>query len=238
VAGDAWFSLFAAGLAFCGSHILLSSTRLRGSLRDQLGESGYLGVYSLTALATFAWFVAAYARAPRLLLWAHGAWTALVPVLLMPLATILLVAGYSTPNPTAVGMERRADADDPAPGILRVSRHPVMWAIGLWGLSHLIANEDLAALWFFGVIAALALGGTVLIDRKKRLALGSNWQRLASVTSNVPFAALAARRSRLRLRDIGLLRPIAALLLYAVLYLAHPLFAGVPIVVPWPAGER
>ena len=203
MAGHAWFSLFAAGLAFCGSHILLSSTRLRGSLRDQLGESGYLGVYSLTALAT-----------------------------------ILLVAGYSTPNPPAVGMERRADADDPAPGMLRVTRHPVMWAIGLWGLSHLVANEDLASLWFFGAIAALALGGTVLIDRKKSLALGSNWQRLASVTSNVPFAALAARRSQLRLRDIGLLRPIAALLLYAVLYLAHPLFAGVPIVLPWATGER
>ena len=238
MAGHAWFSLFAAGLTFGGSHILLSSTRLRGSLRDQLGENGYLGVYSLTALATFAWFVSAYARAPRLLLWAPGAWTALVPVLLMPLATILLVAGYSTPNPTAVGMERRAVADDPAPGVLRVTRHPVMWAIGLWGLSHLIANEDLASLWFFGAIAALALGGTVLIDRKKSLALGSNWQRLASVTSNVPFAALAARRSQLRLRDIGLLRPIAALLLYAVLYLAHPLFAGVPIVLPWATGER
>ena len=158
--------------------------------------------------------------------------------MLMPLATLLLVAGYSTRNPTAVGMERRVDADDPAPGILRVTRHPVMWAIGLWGLSHLIANEDLASLWFFGAIAALALGGTVLIDRKKRLALGSNWRRLASITSNVPFAALAGRRSRLRWRDIGLLRPLAALLLYAVLYLAHPLFAGVPIVFPWPAGGQ
>jgi uncharacterized membrane protein len=232
VVGHAWFSLLAAGLAFCGSHILLSSTRLRGALRDQLGENGYLAVYALTALATFAWFVAAYARAPRLLLWAPLAWTPLAPVVLMPLATILLVAGYSTPNPTAVGMERRAAADDPAPGMLRVTRHPVMWAIGVWGLSHLIANEDLASLWFFGALAALALGGTVLIDRKKRLALGSNWQHLASVTSNVPFAALAARRCRLRWRDIGLLRPIAGLLLYAVLYLAHPLFAGVAIALP------
>jgi hypothetical protein len=40
------------------------------------------------------------------------------------------------------------------------------------------------------------------------------------------------RRTRLRWRDIGLLRPLAALLLYVVLYLAHPLFAGVPVVVP------
>jgi uncharacterized membrane protein len=232
VPSHALFSLFVAGAAFCGSHILLSSTRLRGSLRDQLGENGFLVVYSLTALATFAWFVAAYTRAPTILFWAPQSWTALVPVLLMPLATILLVAGYSTANPTAVGMERRAGADDPAPGILRVTRHPVMWAVGLWALSHLIANEDLASLWFFGAIAALALGGSMLIDRKKRLALGSNWQRLANVTSNFPFAALIAGRSRLRWHDIGILRPLAALLLYAVLYLAHPLFAGVPIGLP------
>jgi uncharacterized membrane protein len=232
----AWFSLVIAGIAFCGSHTLLSSTRLRGSLRDQLGETGYLVVYSLTALATFAWFVAAYVRAPTILLWAPPARAALMPIVLMLPATILLVAGYSTANPTAVGMERRAGADDPAPGILRITRHPVLWAVGLWASSHLVANEDVASLWFFGAIAALAFGGTVLIDRKKRLALGSNWQRLATVTSNVPFAALITGRSRLRWRDIGLLRPLAAILLYAVLYLAHPLFAGIPILVSWPAG--
>ncbi len=229
----ALLSLFIAGVAFCGSHTLLSSTRLRGSLRDQLGEQGFLLVYSLTALATFAWFVLAYVRAPVVPLWTPPRWLAWVPVLTMPLATLLLVAGYTTPNPTAIGMERSARADDPAPGILRVTRHPVMWAVGLWGLSHLAANGDLASVWFFGLIAALALGGTVLIDRKKQLALGTHWQRLAAVTSNLPFAALAAGRTRLRWRDIGLLRPVAALLLYAVLYLAHPIFAGVPVVAPW-----
>jgi uncharacterized membrane protein len=230
--GGALFSLVAAGLAFCGSHTLLSSTRLRGALRDQLGEGGYLGVYSLTAVVTFAWFVSAYARAPTIRLWALPAWAVLLPVGLMPFATILVVAGYTTPNPTAVGMERRAGADDPAPGILRITRHPVMWGVTLWALSHLIANEDLASLWFFGALAALSLGGTVLIDRKKRLALGGNWRRFAGVTSNLPFAALIARRTRLRWRDIGLLRPVAGLLLYAVLYLAHPLFAGAPIALP------
>jgi uncharacterized membrane protein len=225
-------SLVIAGVAFCGSHILLSSTRLRGSLRDQLGERGFLAVYSLTSLVIFAWFVAAYSAAPTIVLWPRQRWTALVPVSVMPFAAILLVAGYSTRNPTAVGMERSARADDPAPGLLRVTRHPVLWAIGLWASSHAIANGDLSSLVFFGLLAALALGGTVLIDRKKQLALGSNWSRLAEVTSNVPFAALAAARTGLRWRDIGLLRIAAGLLLYAVLYLAHPIITGLPVVVP------
>jgi len=150
----------------------------------------------------------------------------------MPLATILLVAGYSTRNPTAVGMERSARLDDPAPGILCVTRHPIMWAIGLWAGSHLIANGDLSSVLFFGSLAALALGGTVLIDRKKQLALGSNWSRLTEVTSNLPFAALLAGRTKLRWRDIGFLRIAAGLLLYAVLFLAHPKIAGLPVVIP------
>ena len=225
-------SLVIAGIAFCGSHVLLSSTGLRGSLRDQLGERGFLAVYSLTALVTFAWFLMAYAHAPTILLWPRQMWMALVPIVVMPLATVLLVAGYTTPNPTAVGMERAARADDPAPGILRVTRHPVMWAIGLWAISHMIANGDLRSLLFFGAFAALSLGGTLLIDRKKRLALGSNWSRLAEVTSNLPFAALVTGRTRLRWRDISLLRLIAGLLLYAVLYNAHALIAGAPVVIP------
>jgi len=227
-----FLSLVIAGVAFCGSHILLSSTRLRGSLRDQLGERGFLAVYSLTSLVIFAWFVAAYSAAPTIALWPRQRWTSFVPVSVMPLATILLVAGYSTRNPTAVGMERSARLDDPAPGILCVTRHPIMWAIGLWAGSHLIANGDLSSVLFFGSLAALAFGGTVLIDRKKQLALGSNWSRLTEVTSNLPFAALLAGRTKLRWRDIGFLRIAAGLLLYAVLFLAHPKIAGLPVVIP------
>jgi uncharacterized membrane protein len=225
-------SLAIAGVAFCGSHVLLSSTGLRGSLREQLSERGFLAVYSLTALVTFAWFLLAYAHAPTIVLWPRQRWTALVPVVLMPLAAVLLVAGYTTPNPTAVGMERSVRADDPAPGILRVTRHPVMWAIALWAISHLIANGDLRSLLFFGAFAGLSLGGTVLIDRKKRLALGSDWSRLAELTSNLPFVALLAGRTRLRWRDISVLRVTAGLLLYAVFYNAHAIITGVPVVIP------
>jgi uncharacterized membrane protein len=225
-------SLIVSGIVFHGSHIVLSSTRLRGTLRDQIGERGYLALYSVVALATLAWFVTAYIHAPTIMLWPFAPRMAYVPVIVMPFAAILLIAGYATPNPTAVGMERVAGDDDPAPGIMRVTRHPIMWATGLWALSHLVASGDLASLLFFGSLAALALGGTVLIDHKKRLALGSNWPRLAEVTSNIPFLAIAAGRTRLRLHEIGLLRVVAGLLLYAVMLLAHPLYTGHVVIIP------
>jgi uncharacterized membrane protein len=52
------------------------------------------------------------------------------------------------------------------------------------------------------------------------------------VSSNLPFAALLAGRARLRWRDIGALRLIAGFLLYAVLYLAHPILTGLPVPFP------
>jgi uncharacterized membrane protein len=220
-------SLLIAALAFVGSHIVLSSTTLRGTLRDKLGERGYLGLYSALAAVTLAWMIVAYRHAPEIVLWDMGRGARHVPLVVMPFASMLLVGGLIAPNPTAVGMERAAGADDPAPGMLRVTRHPVMWAIGLWAIAHLLATGDLGSVIFFGAFAILALGGTLLIDRKKRLALGSNWQRLAELTSNIPFAALLARRTRLSPAALAL--PVAGgLLLYVVLLLAHPLIAGVP----------
>jgi uncharacterized membrane protein len=224
--------LLLAGLVFLGSHVLISSTPLRGSLRETLGEGGYLALYSVLAAATLGWFVTAYLRAPVVPLWDPPLWTHFLPVALMPIATVLLVTGLTTRNPTAVGQERRAREDDPAPGILRITRHPVMWGFGLWGLSHLAANGDAAAIVFFGLLSLLALGGTFLIDRRKRLALGTDWSRLAEVTSNLPFAALIAGRTRVSLREIGVAPVLAGLLLYAVLFLAHPYIIGMPITLP------
>src|SRR5689334_22584327 len=125
-------SLIIAGLAFHGSHVVLSGTKLRGQLRDQIGERGFLLLYSAVALVTLAWFVVAYVHAPTIRLWSPPSWARTVALAAMPIATILLIGGYTTRNPTAVGMERAASSDDPAPGILRITRHPIMWAIGLW----------------------------------------------------------------------------------------------------------
>jgi uncharacterized membrane protein len=225
-------SLLLAGLVFLGSHVLISSTPLRGSLRDSLGEGGYLALYSGLAAVTLGWFATAYARAPSIAVWTPPSWAHVVPVALMPFACVLLVAGLATRNPTAVGQERQARVDDPAPGILRITRHPVMWSFGLWGIGHLAVNGDAASIVLFGLLTVLALGGTVLIDRRKRLALGTDWSRLAEVTSNLPLAAVVAGRTRITWREIGVAPVLAGLLLYGVLMLAHPYFTGMPIIPP------
>ena len=115
-------------------------------------------------------------------------------------------------------------------GVFAVTRHPVMWATGLWALLHLINRPEPASLVFFGVLALLAIGGTWLQDRRKARELGADWARFAERTSFVPFAALAAGRAKLSLRDLGWWQPAVAVVLWAaVLHFRTALF-GVPAV--------
>jgi uncharacterized membrane protein len=219
--------LLLAAAFLIASHYGISSTPLRGRLVDRLGERAYLGLYSVIALAAVVWLSIAYAGAPYVELWTFAAWMAWLPLLLMPVALIFLVGGVSTPNPTAVGAPGTLDPEDAARGILRITRHPVMWAIALFALSHVVANGDLASVIFFGAFAALALIGTLLLDRKYAARRGADWRRFAEVTSNVPFGAIAAGRQRIEFEEIGWPRVGAALALYIALLALHPWLFGV-----------
>lgn len=218
----------AAGLFLLITHFGISSTPLRGALIARLGEKPYLGLYSLISALAFWWLAAAYAAAPYAPLWPTAGWQAWVPLLVVPVSLLLLVAGFSTPNPTAVGQESLLNRQgEPARGILRVTRNPFLWGVGLWALAHLVPNGDLAALLLFGTLAVLALAGSALIDAKLARRLGPAWDRFAARTSNVPFAAIAAGRQTFVWREIGWWRVAVALVLYAGLLHLHRLVFGV-----------
>jgi uncharacterized membrane protein len=213
-----------ATLVFLATHFV-PSTPLRRALVRVLGERAYVAVYSLVAAATIAWMSWAYAKAPFQLLW-HVPGLRVLPLVVMPLALILLAAGVMTRNPTAVMQEAALKASEPARGIVRVTRHPIMWAILLWAAVHVLARGDLASLVFFGGFLAVAALGTVLMDTRKAATLGADWQRFAAVTSNVPFAAIVGGRNRFRFGEIGWKRVGVGLALYLVLLVAHPYLFG------------
>jgi uncharacterized membrane protein len=144
----------------------------------------------------------------------------------MPFALVFAACAIMSRSPTAIGQAGLLKAADPARGIIRVTRHPLMWGIMLWGAAHALARGDLASLLFFGGFVALAGLGTVLIDARKARDFGADWQRFAAVTSNVPFAAIAAGRNRFSPAEIGLKRIGVGLVLYVVLLLAHPYLFG------------
>ena len=218
--------LILAAVCFAGSHVLLSSAPVRGPLARALGEWPFVGLYSAISLGLFVWLVGAYGDAPLVELWAAPTGVRYVALGVMVVASVLVAGGLSLTSPTGVSLKPAA-AGAPLPGIFKVTRHPILWGTGLWAVVHVMANGDLASLILFGSLGVLALGGTVHIDRKKRTTMGGDWRAFAGATSNVPFAAIAAGRTRVSLKEIGYGRLVAGLVLYMVLLLGHEAVIGV-----------
>ncbi|MEX2239166.1 MAG: NnrU family protein [Burkholderiales bacterium] len=200
----------------------VTSTPLRGKIVGKLREGRYLGLYSLVAALAIVWMVIAYGNAPLEPLWGATRW---LPIVTMPVALVLLTTGYFR-NPAAVMQGGLLKNPDPARGIIRVTRHPVMWAIMLWAGAHLLARGDVKSVVFFGSFFVIAGGGTILQDLRKAKTLGEDWTRFAAVSSNVPFLAILQGRNTLKPGEIGWAKPLAGIALYAVLLYAHDWLFG------------
>jgi len=212
--------LVLATAVFVATHFV-PSTPLRSGLVAALGEKGYLGLYSVVALAALVWMAWAYGIAPYERVWA-GEEFKVWALVLMPFALISIVSGAMTRNPSAVRQENALATVGEPRGILRVTRHPIQWGIAVWALVHLIARGDTASLVFFGGFALLSILGTVLIDARKNRTLGADWRRFAAVTSNVPFAAIIQGRNQFRFGEIGWKKVSIGLAAYFVLLFLHP----------------
>lgn len=219
--------LLLAALVFFALHFI-SATPLRPALAKWFGENIYRGFFSVLSILALIWLARSYANAPfGHLYWSPGAAGKWVAAALMLLAVFFLVSGLSVANPTAVGGEKALTRDNAAQGVLRITRHPVLWGIALWGSAHLLTNGDTGAIILFGSLTALALYGTLVIDQRRAREYGAAWDKFADRTSGLPFLAIIEGRNSLSLREIGWLRPAVALVLYAALYLAHSNLFGV-----------
>lgn len=222
---DLMATLALATGVFLATHYV-SSTPIRGGLVSLLGENVYLGLYTLISLVALGWMIWAYVKAPYERLWwgdEFKAWA----VALMPASLVLIACGLLTRNPSAVRQESALRSMGEPRGILRITRHPVMWGIALWAAVHLIARGDKASAIFFGGLLLLALSGPVLIDARKDRTIGVDWQRFAAITSNIPFAAILQGRNQFRFDEIGWGKVLVGLALYFVLVFLHPYLFGV-----------
>ena len=108
-----------------------------------------------------------------------------------------------------------------------MTRHPFLWGVAIWALAHGIQNGEAAALILFGSMFVLAIAGPHSIDAKRQRKFGDKWERFAAVTSNLPFAAIAAGRNELRLAELGWWRPALATLFFAAFLDTHGWLFGV-----------
>jgi uncharacterized membrane protein len=207
--------LFLSGIAFVGTHFLLSHP-LRGPLVRAVGVGPFQGIYSLVALVTFGTMIYFYRiigrEAP---LWVVGDALWILATLLMWLGSILFVGSF-VKNPALPGV--RVQRGIAPAGVFRITRHPMMWGFASWAIVHMIVVATIKAMVFDGAILLLALAGSVGQDRKKAAIMGERWHEWTAQTAFVPFTRGVA--------NPGIVALVGGTLLFLIATWAHPVPAG------------
>jgi uncharacterized membrane protein len=216
-----------AALAWLLLHVVVAGP-LRSGLVARLGLPAYRGLFSIMSAVCLGLLIWTYRKAPYVELWPTTPGLALVPLLVMPVAILLLVGSLRGNNPTLAGPDMVLKGSLPVRGFTRITRHPMLWAFSLWAVAHMIANGDIAHWLLAGTILLTALNGMPSIDRKRAAQFGEEWQRFKEKTSIIPLAAVMQGRIRLRWGDIGILNIIVSAVSYGVILWAHEMLFGVP----------
>lgn len=145
-------TLMLAGLVvFIGMHAFTAQRGARAALIARIGEGPYKGLYSLVSLAGLLMIAYGYGMwraAGPVQLWYPPIWTRHLALTLMIPAAILLVAAY-------------------VPSHIRLwLKHPMLVAIKIWALAHLLANGDIATIVL--ALAVLAWAVYARISMKRR----------------------------------------------------------------------
>ena len=180
-----WAEFLLALSVFLLSHIIPVRPPVRPWLIERLGKCAYFTAYSLLSLAILGWLIVSAARTPYVEVIPPLPALRWVPLLVMPIVCLLAVAGMAIRNPFSFGGLGQAPFDPERPGILRLSRHPILLALLLWALAHLLANGSLAHVVLFGLFAGFAGLGMALIDRRKAREMGAGLDRLAKNTARL-----------------------------------------------------
>lgn len=140
-------SLLVLGLVlFLGMHsIAIFAPAWAGRTRARLGQPAWQGIYALVSLAGLVLIVWGYglAREHPIGLWAPPVWTRHLALLLLVPVFPLLLAAY-------------------LPGRIRSTvKHPMLAAVKLWALAHLVANGNLADVVLFGSFLAWAVADRI-----------------------------------------------------------------------------
>jgi uncharacterized membrane protein len=192
-------------LVFGGTHVGLATRPVRTRLVARLGEGGFVALYSLIAVLSFAALVGTYATLRDQGAAGFGLGPPLRPVLigLVAAGVALAVAGIVPYPSSSYALFRTRSRAEPR-GLERITRHPFFAGTACLGIGHALLASRMAGVVFFGGLALLALAGAWHQDRKLLAARGADHAALVAATSIVPFVAILAGRQRLVVRELPL----------------------------------
>lgn len=139
-------------ILFLGAHSLTMARDTRAGLIARLGAGGFKGLYSvvsLLGLVLIVWGFHTYRAAGWVQVWSPPAWTRHITISLMWFAFVALAA--MGPKPSRIK------------GWLR---HPMLVAVKIWALAHLLANGDLGGMILFGSFLAWAVVDRIAVKRR------------------------------------------------------------------------
>ncbi|MEQ3649980.1 NnrU family protein [Hyphomonas sp.] len=144
--------LIAGLVLFFGAH-LFSAFRSRApgkDLRQRMGYGPYMGLYSLVAVAGFGLIIYGYDAARWMgSLYFAPSWGRHLNMTLMLPAMIILVAAYL-----------------PAGRIKKTLKHPMLVAVKLWALGHLLANGEWNSVILFTSFLAYAIIDRIAVKKR------------------------------------------------------------------------
>ena len=144
-------------ILFFAIHLVPANVELKNGLIARFGAVGYKAIFGVSSLVGLALIVLGFYKlqlhpGKNPILWDPPTWSRHLALALMLPAMIALVATY-------------------VPSHIHVMlKHPMLVAIKIWALAHLLANGDLAALVLFGSFLAFAVFDRISV--KKRGDLG------------------------------------------------------------------
>jgi uncharacterized membrane protein len=216
-----WLEYVFAFTVFFISHSVPVRPRVRARLVALLGARGFTLAYSGLSLGVLVWLIGAADRAPFVPLWDWAPWQNGVTLAAMAVVCAVLALALGRPNPFSFGGTGNDGFDPQRPGIVRLTRHPLLLALALWSLAHMLPNGDVAHVILFGAFGAFALLGHRIIDRRKRREMGGAWDTIRAEVARTPRAASIAQTPNVAVR-LG-----AGLALYSGLLWGHPWLFGV-----------
>ena len=138
-------------IVFLGVHsIAIFAPGARAAAVARLGEGLWKGVYAVLSLIGFYLLIKGYgeARLQPQVLYTPPAWTRHVAYLLMLPVFVMLIAAY-VPSKIKAAL-----------------KHPMLAAVKLWAVAHLIANGTLADVLLFGGFLVWAVADRISVKRR------------------------------------------------------------------------
>ena len=217
-----WATFAAVFALFFATHSLPVRPPVKAYVVRKMGSRGFTAAYSALSLVMLGLLIWAAGHAPFVGLWGEASWHRPVVWLGMLITCLILAMAIGRPNPFSFGGRNNAAFDPAASGIVGYMRHPLLVALALWALLHLLMNGDLAHVLLFGTLSLFALLGQGLVDLRKKREFGAEqWVEMRN--------ELRQQRRRPAFTTHSILRLCAGLIVYLILVALHPLVIGQPV---------